>query len=51
MEDLNFSFYSADLVTIQIRLINNTVIDNYYFQVHNLYNEPITQPSPTLIEL
>ncbi len=51
MADLNFFFRSGDLVTMQIRLVNDAIIGNHYLQVHNLYNEPSTQPSLALVEL
>lgn len=36
---------------MQIRLISNAAIGDHYLQVHNLYNEPSTQPAPVLTEL
>ncbi len=51
MTDFNIFFYSGDLVTMKIWLINVAIIVNQYLQVPNLYNKPSTEPSLTFVEL
>ena len=50
--DLSYSFRSEDLITLQIKLIENVnVNDEHYIQIHNLYNESNIRSCTSLIEL
>ena len=50
--DLSYSFRSEDLITLQIKLIENVnVNDEHYIQIHNLYNESNIKSCTFLTEL
>ena len=50
--DLSYSFRSEDLITLQIKLIENVnVNDEHYIQIHNLYNESNIKSCTSLTEL
>ena len=50
--DLNYSFRSENLITLQIKLIEKiNVNDEHYIQIHNLYNESNIRSCTILIEL
>ena len=50
--DLSYSFKSKNLITLQIKLIENVnVNDEHYIQIHNLYNESNIKLCTSLIEL
>ena len=50
--DLSYSFKSKDLITLQIKLIENVnVNDEHYIQIHNLYNELNIKSCTFLTEL
>ena len=48
--DLNYSFRSENLVTLQIKLIED-FNDEHYIQIHNLYNESNIRSCTSLTEL
>ena len=48
--DLSYSFRSEDLITLQIKLIEN-FNDEHYIQIHNLYNESNIKSCTSLTEL
>ena len=48
--DLNYSFRSENLITLQIKLIED-FNDEHYIQIHNLYNESNIKSCTSLTEL
>ena len=48
--DLNYSFKSENLITLQIKLIEDSN-DEHYIQIHNLYNESNIRSCTSLTEL
>ena len=48
--DLNYSFKSENLITLQIKLIED-FNDEHYIQIHNLYNESNIKSCTSLTEL
>ena len=52
--DIETRYVSDDLITLQIRInsdANNPHAGNHYLQIHNIYNEPATDPCTMLSEL
>lgn len=49
--DIDCVFHSADLVTLQICLVDHPASGKHYVQIHNVYNQPKLDPSPVMAEL